>query len=539
MKRRDFLKHGATIGVALNALPVMMGGFPVKAFGRSPLRDLLAQSATANDHILVIVQLAGGNDGLNCVIPYTDPNYSALRPTLGLKTSDNILPLPDHQSLALHFNMGGAASLYSNKRMAIVQGVGYPDPELSHFRGTDIWNTSTDSNIYATTGWIGRFLNQLNPNYPPSQIPDGSAPLGIQFGASLSNLFLSKSGGMGIAINQLPTSANKSVHNYDDIPANPPIPYVELEYVRTIQEETEVYSKTLLNRSVTTNKVTYPTDNTLGDQLAQVAQCIASGFGTKIYLVYQGGYDTHSNQLSDQGANLQDLSDALKAFQDDLEAFTVADKVLTMTYSEFGRRPQENGSGTDHGTAAPLFIVGTQVNAGVYGNDPALDAASLTAGSGNLTYQQDHDFRNIYATMMHEWLLDGADTDKTALIGNVLTAGDGNTYSQNASWKYLGLVQSQRNVVTSSDAPGLMLLENYPNPVSSQTSIEYVLPASMPVTLGVFNASGIEVERIIDARQEAGTHLAVFKPGLLPSGTYLYSLQTPVGTITKRMLIVH
>ncbi|HYM20089.1 MAG TPA: DUF1501 domain-containing protein, partial [Candidatus Kapabacteria bacterium] len=512
--------------------------FPVRVLGRSPLHNLLVQSATANGHILVIVQMAGGNDGLNCVIPYNDPNYTSLRPTLGLKTSDNILPLPDHNSLALHFNMSGAHDLYSNKRMAILQGVGYPNPDLSHFRGTDIWNTSTDSNLYATTGWVGRFLYQLNPSYPPAQIPAGSAPLAIEFGAALSNVFLSKNGGMGIAINQLPTKANASTHNYDAIPSNPTTPYQELEYVRTIQQETEVYSATLLGRSVTSNKVTYPTDNPLGAQLSQVAQCIASGFSTKIYLVYQGGYDTHSNQLTDQAKNLQDLSDAFKAFQDDLEALGVADNVLTMTYSEFGRRPKENGSGTDHGTAAPLFVFGTQVNAGVYGNDPALDSASLTAGSGNLTFQSDHDFRNIYATMMYEWLLDGSDADKMTLVDNVLTASDGSTYSANTAWKHLGIVKQGTGSVSYSDAPGLMLLENYPNPVSASTSIEYVLPDAMAVQLGIFNTGGVEVDRIVDTREEAGPHYVTFNAKNLPSGNYLYRLQTPVGTITKSMVIV-
>jgi uncharacterized protein (DUF1501 family) len=138
MKRRDFLKTSAKIGVALNTLPIMMGGFPVRVLGRSPLYNMLAQSATDNGHILVIVQMAGGNDGLNCVIPYADPNYTSLRPTLGLTTSDNILPLPDHNSLAFHFNMSGALDLYKNQRMVVLQGVGYPNPDLSHFRGTDI-----------------------------------------------------------------------------------------------------------------------------------------------------------------------------------------------------------------------------------------------------------------------------------------------------------------------------------------------------------------------------------------------------------------
>lgn len=533
MKRRDFLKLGAQVGIAANVLPVMMGGFPIRALGRSPLRNAL-NAASSNNNILVIIQLAGGNDGLNCVIPYGDPLYKSNRPSIGLdKSADNLLIVPDHNTLAFHTKMQGAFDLYSAGKMAVLQNVGYSNPNLSHFRGTDIWHTATDSNISMSTGWIGRMLYGLNPNYPPSTITSGSQPLAIQFGNSLYNLFLSRNGGMGIAINRLPTSQNPSIHSYDAIPTNPTTPDLELAYVRVIQSETEIYAQTIAKRAVTINKVTYPTNNNLATQLSSVAQLIASGFTTKVYLVTLGGFDTHSNQLTGQANLLGELADAMKAFQDDLEAFGVADKVATMTYSEFGRRPKENGSGTDHGTAAPHFVFGTQVIAGIKGHDPKLDTGSLM--SGNLTFDSMYDFRNVYATVMSEWL----GIDDTS-IQNVLTASNGQTYSKNNTWTKLGIFKTQgSNAVNEGEyTPGLTLMENYPNPVSSETTIEYAIPEAMAVELGIFDMRGTEVARIVDQRQGAGIYKSNFKPGSLPSGAYIYRLTTPKGQIAKQMLIV-
>ncbi len=538
MKRRDFLKFGAKAGVATTALPIMLGGFPLKVLGRSPLHQLLASSATSNNKILVIVQLAGGNDGLNCVVPYTDALYKQYRPTLGLdKTADGLLVLPDHDTLAFTKEMSGMHSLYSSGKMALMQNVGYPNPDLSHFRGTDIWNTATDSSRFSNTGWVGRMIEILNPDYPPATIAADSSPLALQFGASLSNLFFAENGGMGIVISQLPDSGSTSVHAYDAIPSPATIPYQELDYVRTIERETEVYTQSILDRKVTTNKVTYPSTGKLAPQLSGVAQLIASGFTTKIYLVTQGSYDTHSNQANDQPTLLNELSDCLKAFQDDLEAFGVADQVAIMTYSEFGRRPVENGSGTDHGTAAPHFIIGTQVIPGVRGSDPKLAQADLV--SGNLAYDTNHDFRNIYATVMYEWLLDGADADKDTLIQSVLTASNGQTFSTNTDWMKLGIFKAQSSGVTSDAfAPGLMLMENYPNPVYGTTTIEYSLPTEMPVQLGIFSLKGEELERIVEATQDGGIHRISFNTASLPSGTYIYRLQTPKGSIAKSMIVV-
>lgn len=533
MKRRDFLKLGAQVGVAANALPLVLGGLPVRALGRSPLRNALATAST-NNNILVIIQLAGGNDGLNCLVPYGDPLYKTNRPTLGLdKTADNLRVIPDHNTLAMHTNMQSALELYNAGKMTILQNVGYPNPNLSHFRGTDIWNTASDAGIYASSGWVGRMLYGMNPNYPPAVIATGSQPLAIQFGNSLSNLFLSRNGGMGIAINKLPTSQNASIHDYDAVPDSPVNPGQELEYVRIIQSETEIYAQTIAVRSVKTNNLSasYTAGSNLATQLSYVAQLIASNFETKIYLVTQGGYDTHSNQIAGQAALLGELADAMKSFQTDLEAFGVADKVATMTYSEFGRRPAENGSGTDHGTAAPLFVLGTQVIGGVRGHD--YDLKNLV--SNNLTYDSVYDFRNIYSTVMSEWL----GMDDTA-ITEVLTASNGQTYSTKNDWTKLGIFKAQGStgVANAAYTPGLMLMENYPNPVSGETTIEYSLPEATRVELGIFNTNGVEVARIVDERQGPGIYKSKFRPGNLPSGSYIYRLSTPKGQVAKQMLVV-
>ncbi len=565
MKRRDFLKTGLKIGVAANALPVMLGGWPIRALGRSPLRSALETSGSSNNNVLVIVQLQGGNDGLNCVVPYADPYYApgsvtSLRPTLGLSGSDITSPIPDHTSLAMHAGMEGILSLYGsgggNGQVAILQNVGYANPVLSHFRGTDVWNTATDSGIYESSGWVGRFLAGQNPAYPPATIPTGSWPLAVEFGNALSNIFLGPNGGMGVAMNSMPSQSSPTGQSYDAIPNSPTTQYKELEFVRTIQAESDIYANTILNRTVSKNNasVTYPS-STLSQQLSYIAQMIASegksGSTTsappKIYLVTQGSYDTHSTQITRQASLLTDLSAAIAAFQADIEAFGVADNVAIMTYSEFGRRAKENGSGTDHGTAAPHFIIGTQVKGAVYGSDPALDPTSLgtpngNAPTGNLNYDPLHEFRNVYATVMNEWLLAGGDqTQINADIQAVLTQDANATYSANSNWQSLGIFKaaSQQYVGSAPGAVGLMLLQNYPNPAYASTTIPFVLDAAGPVELGIFTSAGVEIARPVEGWQSAGPQQANFDASKLASGAYFYRLKTVSGTVSRPMIVAH
>ena len=557
MKRRDFLKTGLKIGVAANALPVMLGGFPIRALGRSPLRSALETSSSANNNVLVIIQLQGGNDGLNCVVPFTDPNYATLRPTLGLTSSGITAALPDHSSLAFHASMDGFLTLYGNGggsgNMALIQNVGYPNPILSHFRGTDVWNTATDSGIYASSGWIGRFLAG---QYGAPPTTSGSWPLGIEFGNALSDIFLAANGGMGIAMSEMPSKASPGGQTYDPIPSNPTTQYDELAFVRLIQQESAIYSQTIVSQTLAANKVTYPS-STLATQLAGIARMIASQLQnggtaqTKIYLVTQGSYDTHSDQISRQASLLTDLSAAALAFQQDIEAFGIADNVAVLSYSEFGRRPAENGSGTDHGTSAPHFIIGTQVIGKVYGSDPKLDAASLAgensgpAGavpSGNMIYDANYDFRNVYATVINEWLLAGADQATiNAAIQDILTQDSNATYSANSSWNAsLGFFKTNsQSVGSNAYAPGLMLLQNYPNPAYGATTIPYVLQSSGPVELGIFTSAGVEIARPVDGWQSFGPQQTNFDASKLPSGAYYYRLTTSAGTVTRPMVVEH
>jgi hypothetical protein len=348
----------------------------------------------------------------------------------------------------------------------------------------------------------------------------------------VSNLYHSDSGDMGIPVYQMPDPTTNSAHDYDVIPASPNLAYQSLDYVRGVQRETEVYNTTLAHRAVTTNKVVYP-DTPLAQQLASVAQLIASGLKTRIYIVTQNGYDFHSELLSGQAARHVDLDGAVAAFQRDLEALNVADNVITMTYSEFGRRPAENGSGTDHGSSYPLFVIGTRVKGGILGNDPDLDNLI----DANLNYDQNHDFRNVYATMMSEWL--GVD-DKT--IQEVLTGSGTNIYSTNAKWLKLGLFKDKpvKGIQTASTGSpfGFMLMQNHPNPVLASTTIEFALPATTSVTLGIFNSAGQEVARPIEATLGEGNHRVSFSPKGLASGRYFYRLTTPDDQLTRQMTIL-
>lgn len=530
MKRRDFLRTGLQVGIAANAIPMLIGGMPKQVFGKGGNG---ASTLADNGQILVMLQLSGGNDGLNCLVPFGNPTYTSIRPNLRINRPDVKLNiLPDHGSLAMHDRLPEVFNLYKTGRMTILQNVGYPNPEFSHFRGTDIIHTSTDANIYKSTGWVGRLLSEQNPGFDISTVAAGSDPLAIHFTRIVSNLYHSKTGDMGIPVFQLPDPITNSYHDYDPIPSNPDLAQQTLEYVRGVQRETEVYNTTLAHRAVTKNKTVYP-DTLLGQQLASVAQLIASNLKTRIYVVTQNGYDFHSDLISGQIDRHVELDAALGAFQHDLEALNVADNVITMTYSEFGRRPAENGSGTDHGSSYPLFVIGTRVKHTILGNDPDLDNLI----NANLNYDQRHDFRNIYATMMSEWL--GADEQT---IQNVLTASGTDTYSTNAQWTKLGLFKDKPvkgvEPTTAGSQFGFMMMQNYPNPVLASTTIEFAIPATSHVTLGIFNTAGQEVSRPVDGLLSEGNHRVEFRPQGLPSGRYFYRLITADNKLTRQMTIL-
>ena len=297
MKRRAFM----TRALPATTLPFLVGGLRLTAFGRSPLLDALLRT-TAVDRALVLVQLSGGNDGLNTVIPLDE--YTQLSNARSNIMIDPSVVLKLTDATGLHPAMTGLHNLYSNGSLAIVQGVSYPTPNFSHFRATDIWLTGSDYNQVLTSGWLGRYLDKEFPNfptgYPSTTDPD---PLGVQIGSLVSPALDGPTASMGLAI----TNPNSTyiLPGGSDVAPNTPSGY-DLTYVRTVAQQAQAYSATIKAAAAkgTNKSVLYPTSgqNSLADQLRIVAQLMSGGLKTRIYVVSLGGFDTHSAQVDSTDA---------------------------------------------------------------------------------------------------------------------------------------------------------------------------------------------------------------------------------------------
>ena len=405
MKRRDFIQTTA----AATAGTTLLSGFPLGAYGFSPELLALTGGATPTDKVLVIVQLQGGNDGLNTIIPLDQ--YSALmtaRANIALPES-SVLKLT--AATGIHPAMAAVHSLFQNSKIGVVQSASYPQPNFSHFRATDIWTSGSDSNVTWNTGWAGRYLDSeyadYPTGYPSAQFPD---PLAISIGSVVSNCVQGPSVNMGMAIAST-SSFYQLLSGGTDTAPNTPAGH-ELSFIRQMVSQTQVYTKTIqaaAGRAANLSPL-YPVagQNSLADQLKIVAQLVAGGLQTRIYVCNLGGFDTHVNQVSATGGTttgnhatlLGKLAGAIDAFQDDLRRLNIQDRVVGFTFSEFGRRIRSNsGLGTDHGTAAPMFVFGSQVNPIVHGTNPSLPA---NAGvNDNLAMQ--FDFRSIYTSVLQDW----------------------------------------------------------------------------------------------------------------------------------------
>ncbi len=390
--RREFLSKGlmlVTIGVAAPA-------FLAKT-GRATPEMGVAPSVTSRG-ALVVVQLSGGNDGLNTVIPYRDPLYSQFRPQLGLPESE-VLPLDD--TLALHPALAPLKARFDAGQLAVVRGVGYPNPDRSHFRSMDIWQTA-DPVAYSQSGWLGRYLAGC-------QCSAGSQAGGVAVGQALPRAFWTES----VFVPALSSLDGYRFQTDPRWPADRDAKIQTLQELDARHEAIRPYADFLgqqsLNALASTDElqrvagawqtpISYP-ENGFAQGLKAVARLIAGDLGARVYYVQIGGFDTHANQKNTQQRLLDQLATGLDAFQNDLEAMGKADQVLTMTFSEFGRRVHENGSqGTDHGTAEPMFLLGAGLKGGLYGTQPPLDDLD----NGDLRYQVD--FRAVYATALERWL---------------------------------------------------------------------------------------------------------------------------------------
>lgn len=512
MDRRKFIQ-GATASV----LPIVLGGFSVRAFGRTPLLDVIGQAFQSTGRSLVVIQLAGGSDGLNMVIPYGMPTYYQRRPVIGIP-ANQVIQL--NTLMGLHPNLTALRNMYDNAKLAIVQGVGYANPNRSHFRATDIWLTATDSNVTMGTGWMGRDLQYRNPNYPGTLTP---SPLALQIGGSPSLGLNSGTGPMGVTItdpNQFYQLVTGTVGFIEDPPPNTPAG-AELLFLRIIEQQAIQYA-TVIKQSAdrAANRTTYP-NTSLATQLAIIARLIKGGLNTPIYMVQLGGFDTHSGQLARQQTLFNDLAGSIAAFQADLELMGIADDVIGMTFSEFGRRIAENGSqGTDHGTSSPQIMFGNRINGGFHGPNP--DFTRLD-GTGDFIY--DIDFRQLYASILGSWF--GADATE---LNTVLLR----------HFNQLPIINGATTTGTGAEqvVTRFKLEQNYPNPFNPSTTITYDVPVETYVSLSVYNELGQKVRDVFDGVRSPGRHSATFEANGLASGTYFYRINAGNYVETRKMLLV-
>jgi uncharacterized protein (DUF1501 family) len=387
MKRTNFLL-GAFSGIAVVANSEHIFA---RALADTPLPGLPG----AGDRVLVLVNLQGGNDGLNCVVPHGDASYYRVRPTLAIPRND-VLAINDQ--LGFNPQMRALKSLYDQGKIAVVQGVGYPNPDHSHFRSTEIWQTAAPDR-YEHTGWLGRYLDEAN--LPKENLFNGVAISQVLPEALIANRVdvpaIAQLNGYGLTSDRSVTARQ----TYAELVRDNRFPFQSpyLAHIAEIEDHAQRGSEEL-PRLVAGYKTSaqYPA-TPLGRSLALAAQMIGSKVGTRVLYVAHGSFDTHINQKATQDRLLSELSDAMGAFYADLAAHGNDSRVLTMTFSEFGRRIEENASrGTDHGEASPLFLIGGGVKGGVYGSLPNLGQNNM----GNLAFSTD--FRSVYATVLERWL---------------------------------------------------------------------------------------------------------------------------------------
>ncbi len=419
--RRLFLQQGMTFLSMASTVPLFMQR---SAEGiMLPLGSLVSsQAGVPEDHTLVVIQLAGGNDGLNTVIPYGSREYYSARPQIAIgepgktrNNTDGSLPIPNADGYGLHPNLTGLLELINNNQAAIVQGVGYPNPNRSHFTSTDIWHTGNHSG--QGYGWLGKYFDNTCAGQPE---PKGSIAIGNKAPLALhgktqkavnfeaEELFRWAGGATDGALEQ----------TYDDINRKEKVQGVasdsQLDFLIRTSLDAQVSSDRIRAAVSKDPLVQYP-DGELSKQLRLISSMIRADLPTRVYYASLGGFDTHANQLNGHANLMRQLGGALLAFQQDLVKQGNSGKVMTMVFSEFGRRVAQNGSnGTDHGTAAPMFLIGDNVQTGLLGTHPSLSSLD----EGDLVFNTD--FREVYASILENWM--GADSN--AILGKKYQKAD-------------------------------------------------------------------------------------------------------------------
>ena len=510
--RRSFIQALGLVGGG----SMLLGSAAVSATKGSPLSVALSQSE--NDNILVIVRLKGGNDGLNTIVPLYDYDvYANLRPTIRHLQSDLITLHPD---FAIPNYMNSLESMWGDGQMKVVNGVGYPQQNLSHFTSSDIW-ASTANTYFEPTGWWGRYFEDLYPDYltnPPA------VPPAIQIGSTGNLVFDGAENNYAFSVanpEQLAAVAeNGTLHDVVNLPDC--VYGDKLLFMRATTNTTFTYAQVINDAYLASSNSADYEEAELANQLAIVARMIKGGLGTKVYMVTLNGFDTHANQEEDHRTLLEDLSKSIKAFYEDLGAVGMQDEVLTMTISEFGRRPYENGSnGTDHGAASPVMLFGPGLNGSGFVNDHP----DLSDWDNNDNLIPTTDFRDVYSTVLTDWFC--------------LAPGIVNDILLNESYQNLDLGFSCESLSTQdfSDITRFSHVATYNN---NTTNIEFIMPSTGHVTIKLYDIIGKEIGTLKNELMFPGKHLVDVKSTIntrLAYGQYVYRISTGGQFYSRSILI--
>lgn len=565
MKRRNFLKNaGFAAGI-----PIAFQGMPLKVLGSHQNVQRLAAESD-NDRVIIMLQLHGGNDGLNTVIPLSnyDEYYSrraniAIPYKVGNRT---LIPLDStiaaEDQVGVHPDMHDFKYLYDVGRAAVFQGVSYENNNGSHFRGRDIWFMGGDSDEYLSSGWVGRYLGkQYEPltypqDFPTTEMPD---PLALEIGNDTSLLFhqegnIPTSISLGSNPNNLADLINELEGFVDegvDPRGTPPgflnnSPYgQEMNWILGLEEKSETYIKRLaeIYDSAPEATVTYPEtypfnspagakQNPLSNQLKLVARLLAGGVKTKVFLVKMGGFDTHASQVEDydptmglHGALLYHISSAMRAFQSDLRSRGIEDRALTLTMSEFGRRVASNGSyGTDHGTGGPIMMFGLGVKQGIYGTAPDVS-------QNNVGLQ--FDYRQVYSNILHDWM----GVDKDVIANDIFFRNfiDG-TNPAGGSYEPMDLIKDvvlgEKDFIKSK----YQIESLYPNPASNYTQVKIAVNNYQDVQVQLIDMNGVVVSEF-NRNVPPGTHTFSFMLDGVSPGFYFIKAKSQLLDDTKRLIV--
>ncbi|MBK9254768.1 MAG: DUF1501 domain-containing protein [Saprospiraceae bacterium] len=515
--RRSFLQ---TIGMA-GGIGLGLGEFGISALTAAPLNFL---SGGNTNRILVLIRLKGGNDGLNMIVPTFDyGTYKTNRPTIAINQND-LIGLGNDGAFAIPKTMSGLKSMWDNGAMKIMNSVGYPDHNLSHFTSSDIWNSANENIVLDgdKSGWLGRYMLSQNPDYL-TNLPDVPGAIKISSGSSITYQNPDR---IDLAVNfNTPDKLLEVAENgfiYDTVNLPDDCYYGEqVGYLRSILNITYKYAPTIANAySAASNSVAY-SGNELSRQLAIVARLIKGNLGTRLYMVTLDGFDTHENQNINHPTLMNNIASAVTDFYADLEADEKANDVLSMTFSEFGRRIKENGGGTDHGTAAPVMFFGPAlVGNAILGKNPDLEDVDA---NGNLKFETD--FRSIYATLLESWLcIDAASVD------NILD----DTYERipELGFDCLG---------SSSVVSSLTLTFKHQARMNANGSYTIYYELSRPgnIVVDIYTIMGQKITTLVNEYQLEGPHEEVFinQNFGLTAAMYVYRIRSGRSMVSGKFMV--